>query len=189
MRNYERTWPLAAAAVALGVAVGTFGLGIPRLRGGREDVPIVRPRDGLRGYPGPVPRPLPPPQYRPPMVLSNSGTYDALEALKSPRAEIRAGGAGRLSLSAEPERVLPELIGALEHDDDPFVRLVAAQSIGRLGAEEGLAPLMRAAANDPSERVRAMAVAAHDSLMARVPVERNTRSGNPPGPSPSSQKR
>lgn len=107
------------------------------------------------------------------MVLSNSGTYKALEDLKSPRAEIRASGAGRLSLSAEPERALPPLIGALENDDDAFVRLVAAQAIGRLGAEEGLAPLMRAAANDPSERVRAMAVEAHDSLLARVPVERS----------------
>lgn len=176
MKDYESTWPLAAAAVVVGVAVGTFVLGgVPELQRTHDDVPIVEPRDGLRGYPGPVPRPLPPPRYRPPMVLSNSGTYDALEDLKSPRAEIRAGGAGRLSLSAEPERVLPELIGALEHDDDPFVRLVSAQSIGRLGAEEGLAPLMRAAANDPSERVRAMAVAAHDSLMARVPVERSSR--------------
>jgi len=174
MRNYETTWPLAAAVIVLGVAVGTFVLGVTRLRSGHEDVPIVEPRDGLRGYSAPVPRPLPPPRYQPPMVLSNSGTYKALEALKSPRAEIRAGGAGRLSLSAEPERALPALIGALEHDDDPFVRLVAAQAIGRLGAEEGLAPLMRAAANDPSERVRAMAVAAHDSLMGRVPVERSS---------------
>lgn len=75
-------------------------------------------------------------------------------------------------MSAEPERVLPALIGALEGDDDEFVRLVAAQSIGRLGAEEGLAPLMRAAADDPSAWVRGMAVEAHDSLMARVPVVR-----------------
>ena len=107
------------------------------------------------------------------MILSNGGTYDALDDLKSPRPEIRAAAVpARLSLSAEPERVLPALIGALEGDADPFVRLVAAQSIGRLGAEEGLAPLMRAASADPSARVRSMAVEAHDSLMARVPVTR-----------------
>lgn len=109
------------------------------------------------------------------MILSNSGTYNALEALRSPRAEIRASGAGRLALSIEPERALPALIGALEGDEDAHVRLVAAQAIGRLGSTDGLAPLMRAAANDESPRVRAMAVEAHDSLMARVPVE---RSGN-----------
>ena len=176
MRDYDRSWPLAATAIALRVAVGSSVMGVPTLRIGHKDLPSVDPRDDIRGPLAPPTRPLPPTQYRPPMVLSNSGTYKALDALRSPRAEIRASGAGRLSLSAEPERALPSLIGALENDDDPFVRLVAAQSIGRLGAEEGLGPLMRAAANDPSERVRAMAVEAHDSLMARVPV---TRGGGP----------
>ena len=172
MRDYDRTWPLAATAVALGVAVGASVLRVSSLHTSHDSPPIVTPRDGLRGPLAPPPRPLPPPQYRPPMVLSNSGTYKALEALRSPRAAIRAGAAGVLALSAEPERALPPLLGALEMDADPYVRLVAAQAIGRLGAEEGLAPLMRAAANDPSERVRAMAREAHDSLLARVPVVR-----------------
>lgn len=170
MRKHESTWREAAGAIALGFVVGAIVLGVPFFEFARGDVPLVEPRDGIRGPLAPLPRPLPPLPYRPPMVLSMSGTYKALEDLKSPRAEMRASGAGLLSLSVEPERVLPSLIGALEHDDDPFVRLVAAQSIGRLGAEEGLAPLMRAAAHDPSERVRAMAVEAHDSLMARLPV-------------------
>lgn len=173
MRNYERSWPLAVGAIALGVAVGASALGIPTLDIGEEARPSVEPRDGIRGELAPPPRPLAPPRYRPPAVLSNSGTYKALEALKSPRAQTRALGAGTLALSAEPERVLPALIGALENDTDEHVRFIAAQAIGRLGAEEGLAPLMRAAANDPSGRVRAMAIQAHDSLMARVPVERD----------------
>lgn len=172
MSRYDRSWPLAVLVIVIGVAVGTSILGVAVAAVGLGDPPSVDPRDGIRGALAPPARPLPPPRYRPPRVLSNSGTYKALEDLKSPRAEIRASGAGRLSLSAEPERALPPLIGALERDVDPYVRLVAAQAIGRLGAEEGLAPLMRAAANDPSERVRAMAVEAHDSLMARVPVER-----------------
>ena len=172
MSRYESSWPLAIIVIGIGVAVGTSVLGVAVLDIGHDDPPSVDPRDGIRGALAPPARPLPPPRYRPPMVLSNSGTYKALEALNSPRAVIRASGAGRLALSAEPERALPPLIGALENDDDAFVRLVAAQAIGRLGAEQGLAPLMRAAANDPSERVRAMAVEAHDSLMARVPVER-----------------
>ena len=180
MRGYERSWPLAVVAVGLGVVAGSIWTGwrpldvpIPGVSWERDaGTPTVDPRDGLRGPVAPPPRPRPPPRYRPPMVLSNSGTYKALEALRSPDADERASGAGRLSLSAEPERVLPALIGALEGDDDEFVRLVAAQSIGRLAAEEGLAPLMRAAAGDPSARVRAMAVEAHDSLMARVPVVR-----------------
>jgi hypothetical protein len=172
MDTHERSWPLAAVAILLGAAVGAIGLGLPVIDVGHRETPSVDPTDGIRGRLAPPPPPLPPPRYRPPAVLSNSGTYKALDALKSPRAQIRASGAGRLSLSAEPERVLPALIGALENDGDPYVRLVAAQAIGRLGAEEGLAPLMRAAAADPSARVRAMAVAAHDSLMARVPVVR-----------------
>jgi hypothetical protein len=173
MRKYESSWPLAVIVIAIGAAVGTSVLGVAVAGIGRADPPSVDPREGIRGALAPPARPLPPPRYRPPRVLSNSGTYKALEALNSPRAVIRASGAGRLSMSAEPERALPPLIGALENDVDPYVRLVAAQAIGRLGAEEGLAPLMRAAANDPSGRVRAMAVEAHDSLMARVPVERS----------------
>lgn len=182
MSKHERSWPLALGAVVLGIAAGSLFLGVPWPKvplpgltslGQDRGVPTVEPRDGLRGPVAPPPRPRPPPSYRPPMVLSNSGTYKALEALRSPDASQRAAGAGTLSLSAEPERVLPALIGALEGDDDEFVRLVAAQSIGRLGAEEGLAPLMRAAADDPSAWVRGMAVEAHDSLMARVPVVRD----------------
>ena len=172
MKNYDRTWPLALVTIVLGSAMGLVSFGVATRSGGGHDYPMVDPRDGIRGRPAPPARPLPPPSYRPAMVLSNSGTYKALDALRSPRPEIRAGGAGRLSLSSEPERALPALIGALERDRDAFVRLVAAQAIGRLGSEEGLAPLMRAAANDPSPRVRAMAIEAHDSLMARVPVER-----------------
>ena len=171
MKNYDRSWPVAAVAIVLGSTVGVMILGLPS-RGGEHGHPTVSPREGIRGRPAPPARPQAPPQYRPPMVLSNSGTYKALDALRSARPEIRASGAGVLSLSSEPERVLPALIGALEGDEDPYVRLIAAQAIGRLGFEDGLAPLMRAAANDPSPRVRAMALEAHDSLMARVPVER-----------------
>ena len=173
VKKYDSSWPLAAFGIATGVVVGAVLIGIPFLETRGDQLPSVHSRDGLRVAAPVRTRPLPPPSYRPPMVLSNSGTYKALERLRSPRAEIRAGGAGVLSLSAEPERALPALFNALEHDADPFVRLVAAQAIGRLGAEEGLAPLMRAAANDPSERVRRMAVEAHDSLMARVPVQRS----------------
>lgn len=172
MKNYDRSWPVALIAIVLGVAAGVMTLGLPSPEVGEHDHPLIDPRDGIRGLPAPPARPLAPPRYRPPRVLSNSGTYKALEALRSPRPEIRASGAGILSLSSEPERALPALIGALEGDEDAHVRLVAAQSIGRLGSEDGLAPLMRAAASDPSPRVRSMAVEAHDSLMARIPVER-----------------
>lgn len=113
------------------------------------------------------------------MVLSNSGTYKALEKLRtSTNPAVRASSAGILSLSVEPERVLPALVDALENDHDEFVRLAAAQSIGRIGAVEGLAPLTRAVANDPSDRVRTMAIEAHDSLMARVPVVRKDAPSN-----------
>lgn len=175
MSRHTTTWPIAAIAVAMGVATGVAVAGIPFGGPDRSGLATVDPADGIRSRPAPPARPLPPPRYRPPRVLSNSGTYDALEDLKSPREVIRASGAGRLSLSAEPERVLPALIVALEDDEAPRVRLVAAQAIGRLGAEEGLAPLMRAAANDPSPRVRRMAAEAHDSLMTRVPVQRTIR--------------
>lgn len=183
MSRHERSWPLAALAVALGLVSGAWLVGMPSvdlevpgsglLRGRAGRTPTVHPRDGLRGPIAPPPRPRPPPRYRPPMVLSNSGTYKAMAKLDDPDPRLRASAVGVLALSAEPERVLPAMISALEGDADPFVRLVAAQAIGRLGAEEGLAPLMRAAADDPSPRVRAMAVEAHDSLMARVPVVRN----------------
>lgn len=177
MSTNDRTWPVALVAVAVGALAGAWIFGSPFDALG-PTTPTVDPRDGLRGPIAPPPRPLPPPRYRPPMVLSNSGTYKALDDLKGATDPIlRASGAGRLSLSVEPERVLPALIYALENDADAYVRLVAAQSIGRLGATEGLAPLTRAAADDPSPRVRAMAMEAHDSLMARVPVARERLPG------------
>lgn len=171
MKRYERTWPVAALAIGVGAVAGWALLGPPSVGAGPSPAERVSPRDGLRGPIAPPPRPRPPPSYTPPMVLSNSGTYKALEKLRtSTNPAIRASSAGILSLSVEPERVLPALTRALESDGDEFVRLVAAQSIGRLGAGEGLAPLMRAATGDTSERVRTMAIEAHDSLMARVPI-------------------
>lgn len=173
MKRYERTWPVAVLAIVVGAVGGWALLGPPSVGAGPSPAERVSPRDGLRGPIAPPPRPRPPPSYTPPMVLSNSGTYKALEKLRtSTDPAIRASSAGILSLSVEPERVLPALSDALENDQDEFVRLVAAQSIGRIGAVEGLAPLTRAATNDPSERVRAMAIEAHDSLMARAPVVR-----------------
>lgn len=174
MSRYDRSWPVALGAVVFGVLFGGWIVGVPGFLTGADHTPTVRPSDGLRGPLAPPRRPLPPPTYRPPMVLSNSGTYKALEKLKrSEDPAQRASAAGILSLSVEPERVLAPLTFALENDEDVFVRLVSAQSIGRLGAPEGLEPLTRAATADPSPRVRAMAAEAHDSLLARIPVQRN----------------
>ena len=76
---------------------------------------------------------------------------------------------GRLGLTRNISYALDDMIAALR-DEDPDVRVAAAEALGALGDPCASAPLLESLAEDPEDEVKVKAVEALDELRASASV-------------------
>lgn len=171
MKRYDRTWPVAVLAIAMGALSGrAFLAPLEALFQPRPATGVVR---------APATTPSAPPEravVREPVVGKVAASVAAgrdrtltvrttreleglLDALRtSTVASERRDAAALLGATPYPARVLGALMIAVATDEDAEVRTWCARSIGRLGSPEGLGSLEVAARLDADPLVRAAAV-------------------------------
>lgn len=169
MNRYDRTWPIAVAAIGVGSLMGWAVFG-PHSHGVESEVHF-----GVRHVPSVHPAPAAEPavvktararaatagRAQQVALLAQLEADRMLEVLrKGERAVDRGNAAVLLGAYPRPEHVTGALMIAMRTDASPAVRSKSAASLGRLGMRAAMGPLHLAATLDADQRVREAAVGA-----------------------------